>query len=506
MMQSYLSGLFSPRPYDWNAAPASDFSFTLQEAAALLEQNPHLLQLIETDLLNDSLAKKELRIKDRQALHLQQPFLAGTEAVEPKPVDKQESLDNGHPGMNARTCYFFLIIKSYLGGLKSRKARDFFAESLSIRLLLAALDIPMPSLSTIGENTNKLSQETRDAILDAQIQSIKERGLDDFQVITADSTAIDANSCWPTDSKLIFTLVEGLWRDLGQLEAFGLIRLEDAQLPGIMADMDSLDFGIACASGKKEAAKIREEKYTVFYDLAEAAATYFAEAISPLRQAADQQEHLPSKKEKQDARLDDLEKDLGLLDHIIKYSIERVIEKKTVPTEEKVVSLSDPDASFITKGQRDTQVGYRPQVSKSDAGFVVAIKVPEGNASDSGQLQPIFDETFRRTGVIPYIASIDDGYASYANQRWLKEKGVIVVSFSGAKGKKITAEEDWGTPDYFETRLMRSAVESVIFQLKQGFGFGRVLRRGIEKVRQELTDKVVAFNFYRMQYLIRSRG
>ncbi|MCP4408601.1 MAG: transposase [Gammaproteobacteria bacterium] len=504
MMYDYLPGIFSPILHHWLAAPCSDFAFVLQEAAALLDQHPHLLQTIEEDLRTDALVKKEVRLKDRQARHQQHLFLAGTEVVGAQPVSQPQQLGQGRPRMSARTCYFFLIIRGYLGGIKSQQARDFLAESLSVHLYLAREGIPMPSLSTILENTNKLSQQTRDAILDSQIQWIKQRGLDDFQDITVDSTATEANSCWPTDSHLMLALAKRLWRDLDQVENFGLPKLEDEQLPEILEDMGRLNFEIACASGKKDADKIREEKYTEFYNLAEATSQFFAEALYPLRQVADQQKYLPSRKRKLEAHLAGLEQDLALLDHIIHYSIERVLEKRKVPTQEKVTSISDPDASFISKGQRETQLGYRPQVSKSSTGFAIAILVPEGNAADSEQLRPICEATFRRTGVIPYSASFDDGYTSHDNRQWLKEEmGVAVVSFSGAKGKKITPEEDWLAAVYREARRMRSAVESVIFQIKHCFSFGRVLRRGIDKVRQELTEKVVAFNFYRLQYLTR---
>ena len=103
----------------------------------------------------------------------------------------------------------------------------------------------MPSLSSIGENTNKLSQATRDAILDAQIQWLKERGLDDFSDIMVDSTATEANSCWPTDSKLMWMLSDRLGRSFQQMARIGLPNLQDEEIPGIHGDMHRLDFEIA---------------------------------------------------------------------------------------------------------------------------------------------------------------------------------------------------------------------------------------------------------------------
>jgi len=41
------------------------------------------------------------------------------------------------------------------------------------------------------------------------------------------------------------------------------------------------------------------------------------------------------------------------------------MEQEKVPMAEKIVSLSDSDASFIAKGGWNSVVGYRPQLARS---------------------------------------------------------------------------------------------------------------------------------------------
>jgi hypothetical protein len=41
------------------------------------------------------------------------------------------------------------------------------------------------------------------------------------------------------------------------------------------------------------------------------------------------------------------------------------MEREKVPVAEKIISLSDSDASFIVKGGWNTVVGYRPQLARS---------------------------------------------------------------------------------------------------------------------------------------------
>ena len=72
--------------------------------------------------------------------------------------------------------------------------------------------------------------------------------------------------------------------------------------------------------------------------------------------------------------------------------------------------------------------------------------------------------------------------------------GVKDVSISGAKGRKLTDPGDWESEVYRDARRNRSAVESLMFTIKDGFAFGELGRRGIDAVRDELLEKVLAYN------------
>ena len=173
----------------------------------------------------------------------------------------------------------------------------------------------------------------------------------------------------------------------------------------------------------------------------------------------------------------------------------RVFAAEQVPSSEKLVSLSDGSAAFIVKGGWDSVLGYRPQLGKSQHGFVSALLVPLGNAADSGQLIAAVLDHWERTGVLPQLVSTDDGYSSRSAREDLLQTGVVVVSISGAKGKRITPAEDWQRPEYRAARADRSGVESLIFTLKDGYQFGQLLRRENGNVRAELTEKILAYNF-----------
>jgi hypothetical protein len=195
-------------------------------------------------------------------------------------------------------------------------------------------------------------------------------------------------------------------------------------------------------------------------------------------------------------------KNLGLA---ITNADKRINKDIKVDIKNKIVSTSDKDASMIVKGQRDPVVGYKPQIGRSEKGFITSIIVPEGNAADSSQLRPVVDSSIKRTGVTPSVLSFDDGYANAKDRAYYLGAGVGVVSFSGSKGKKIIPEKDYNSPAYQKARKDRSAVESLMFTLKHNHDLDQMMRRGIENVRAEILEKSIAYNFFRLRKIRNDR-
>ena len=356
----------------------------------------------------------------------------------------------------------------------------------------------MPGMSTIIDNTNAISLETQEAVLDAQLRQILDENLDDFKNLTVDSTAVAANTVWPTDSSLMLDLVERLFKGSQKLDLFGLKPMAVGETPELIKDLKALNFQIVNCTKRKGAPEKRNALYVDFLDLAEVASQTFAMFLQELDERVTCVQLVPTQKDKLKRLYQWMCESVVNLDKVIGYCTLRIKEDQSTPSKEKVLSLSDPDAAWIIKGDREPVVGYKPQIGKSAKGFVTAIIVPQGNAADVAQLTELCEQAINRIGVIPDLVNCDGGYASKANRKELLATGVGKVSFSSSKGKAIIPEEEWESQPLKLARRMRSAVESLMFQLKHAVNFGEVMRRGLEKVRQELLSKVVAFNFLRI--------
>jgi len=491
--------LISPKELMWVVPPKSNLSRFIEEARRLLLREPTILERIDHDLDSHAKAKKRLRLADRRWRHQQHACLPGHD-YEPLPDQVDLTLQQGRPRMTAEVCYFFLMLRGYTGGVKDGETQDLFFESTSIQLVLAEAGIMMPRPSTIIDNTNAISQETRNFILDAQLRSILEEGLDDFQSQTADSTAVWANRAWPTDSGLILAFLERIWKRASKLPAFDLPTMEYPEFPEVSKELDKLEFQIAMSPKKKLGARRRKLAYQQLIDQAEVTSQVFDEELARIRNVSDPESLAPSRRAMVARLLAGIGEDIAELGRIIEACVKRVIEEDKPSGTKRRLSIADMDAAYIAKGTHDPTIGYRAQVMRTQKGFVVGHLVLQGNANDASQFLGLCEESMTRPGVTPRMISADGGYASKAIRELILKMGVKRVSISSSKGKAIAPEAGWTSHPYEEARRNRSAVESLMYQLKYLVRFGRAARRGLAVVTAELTDKILAFNFRRICY------
>ena len=118
------------------------------------------------------------------------------------------ALGSGRPRTPGVVVLLFMVIRGWLGGFKDRKVAMLLAESKTVEICLASLGCRMPAASTLIDNANAVNAETRAAIHAAQMEIVKSEGFDDFRELTFDSTKVEANSAWPTESGIVLGLSE----------------------------------------------------------------------------------------------------------------------------------------------------------------------------------------------------------------------------------------------------------------------------------------------------------
>jgi hypothetical protein len=474
----------------------TESSRVLKNGLALWNRCPEIQRLLEGDLDAAARRKKKMRLEEKEWQASQTPDLMSGLAAWHNEIEADAlQLQEGRPRMDAETVYIFMMMRGLHGSVSDREAVERLLDSVTLRVYLENRGVARPGVTTVVENVNAVSNETREFILDAQLGEILEEELDDFAKVTLDSTQAEANSAWPTDAGILYGTLRRAYHYLEKLPRLGLPRLKPWWCPEWLKEMKSLVFNINTA--KKPGT--RRKLYRRLFSRGEKVEDYLrGEYEQKLLPAKNQLSLSPRLRERLETIWERIGTDLENARRVQRYAWERIMKRKSTPSSEKVLSLSDPDAAYLKKGDRDGVIGYKPQLARSRNGFVCALRLSAGNTADAPELLPLVQEVQERTSVLPGLVTADDGYTSSAGRLALLSLGVKDVVLCGSKGKTITPVEEWESEIGVRSRKDRSAVESLMFTLKFVHDFGCLRRRGLEPVRAEMLEKVIAYNFRRM--------
>jgi hypothetical protein len=467
----------------------------LNEIHQIVRTEPSIVERIDEDLDLQAKKKKLLRLVDEQFQAGQTPDLPKLQIqLRQLKIDDIE-LETGRPRTEAYIVYLFLMLRGWCGGCKDQHARLLWEESMTLKLWLEDLGLELPPASTLSDNLNAVSNSTRSLIHQVQLRYILNGGLDDFQKCFIDSTAVEANTARPTDSTILVRLIGRVCTIGGNLHRLDLPDMNQIGLLEQQQELRALSQQIDFLNGKARAEARRKKLYFQLLRRATRLRKRLLRDLESVRRNLESRTDLPpSRRLKAEEALCLIAEDLAALEQAANVCQRRVMEQEKVPVAEKIISLSDSDASFIVKGGWNTVVGYRPQLARSEGGFVTALVLPPGNAADSPHLVTMVKEQIANTGVIPSTASADDGYSTQQGRDEVLGLGLKVVSISGAKGKKIIEAQQWKSQPYQQARADRSAMESLVFTLKEGFEFGQMVRRTHDNVLAEMLEKVLAYN------------
>ena len=493
----------------FEAELSSELNSFVNQAIEITYQFPELVSEVDRDLDIHGLKKKAIRDADSRYFEQLCPSFDAFADL-PKTDVCSLHLEQGRPRMPAMVVLVLLLLRGWIGGPKSCDFQLVLKESLTLHGFFEVHCCHVPGASTVADNVNAVREETLQLLMRSQLCYAKTKGLETFEDMIADSTAVSANSEYPTDSGLMSALAVRLTGLFDRLKKLKLgfpdwTRRVLARKSKVIAEEIELQAKrIGLMSGKKDVKTNRKQLYAKIYTRVGRLVRAFTPILATVSKAIEKAPLPPSQAQAVQRLISQSQEDLQSIAQISLYSRRRIFRDDSAPASEKVYSISDESAAIIKKGGRDCVRGYRPQLAFSKKGLVTAPCLPQGNAADSGQLQNLLEENERNTGVVPKRVSFDDGYTNGGVRKAYMERHegqVEVFSFAGSKGRKVIGEEIYDSAEYKKARAERSAAESRIFTLKFNHGYEEVMRRGHQNVRHEQLRKAVAFNLRKLVWL-----
>jgi transposase, IS5 family len=170
---------------------------------------------------------------------------------------------------------------------------------------------------------------------------------------------------------------------------------------------------------------------------------------------------------------------------------------------QRVVSLHDVDARPIRKGRlgKPVEFGYKAQIVDNADGVILDHNVEIGNPPDTAQLAPAIERITRRTGHPPQAVTADRGYGDTSVERDLHALGVPSVAIP-RRSKPSAARREFEHRRAFRDKIKwRTGSEGRINHLKRSYGWNRTELTGIAGARTWCGHGVFAHNLVKISSL-----
>jgi IS5 family transposase len=319
--------------------------------------------------------------------------------------------------------------------------------------------------------------------------------------LRADTTVIEANVAYPTDSGLLAKAVAKMAKTANRLKAMGLAtrtRLAD-RTRSVRQRARSINANLRRRTDDKlsEVKRINGELADIAVRVAGQADAVIRNARRTLRALGD------AASGRARAAVDELERTAARTRKIAEQTRQR-LGGVTPDGATRVVSLHDPDARPISKGRlgKPTEFGYKAQIVDNEDGVIVDHNVEVGNPPDAPMLEPAIVRVKRRAGTAPRAVTADRGYGEADVEDALRATGVRYVVLP-RKGRPNAQRRSIEQRRAFKRMVRwRTGSEGRINCVKRDYGLNRTRLDGINGARTWTGHSIFNHNLTKISALI----
>jgi transposase, IS5 family len=199
---------------------------------------------------------------------------------------------------------------------------------------------------------------------------------------------------------------------------------------------------------------------------------------------------------------------LPLVEKVIAQTRER-LWKKNLHVVGKILSLFEAHTQVIRKGKPDkpTEFGRLVRIDEVENGIVSGYKVQVGHPADTNAWMPALTQHQASFGQVPRLATADRGYFSAANEREAKARGVKKVALP-ARGRLSPTRARRQKQRWFQRALRwRAGSEATISTLKHPFSMWRATDKGESGFQRYVGWSIITKNLFSIgRWQVQRRG
>lgn len=409
------------------------------------------------------------------------------------------SADRGRRSIPMETFIRLMYLKSYLR-LGYERLVEEVTGSITYRVFARiGIDQPVPDRSTLTYIVGRCGPEAIAELNRVVVEIAHQLGVVDVSRVRVDSTIVDANIAYPTDSGLLTKAVKTIVGAASNLTAgLGL----DAWVEDTTEDLKDLNRQIGAWARSKHAD--RKDQILVLTDqIADLARRAGCQALIVVEEATGALEGALWAPKGVRRALRSLTRVLAVLDALVFQAVERARERP-VPNAQKRLSVHDGDARCASKGttRKGTQFGYTADIAEDAAGLIVDYGVHIGQPCDSDLIVPAVRNIIETLGCVPTVVTADQTYGAAHARQGLTDAGVELVAIiaKGKPGPERLAVE--ATTEFKAHTRWRAGIEARVSTLKRDHGWDRSRMPGIGGARTWLGWGIFSHNTRKLAALL----
>jgi IS5 family transposase len=326
------------------------------------------------------------------------------------------------------------------------------------------------------------------------VQVARQEGVAEGRKLKTDTTAVESNIHYPTDSSLLGDGIRVLTRSLARIAAqckSGAVK--------VVNHARSVKYRLLeisrAAKSLTEANQGRMRKsYEQLVDLTK---RVVGQAGKVMKQFNEGKLPIVGSAVSVFAQMANIEHFVPLVRNVIRQTQERVSGGNT-RVEGKIISIFEPHSQVIRKGkaQKPNEFGRLVRVDEVENGILSGYQVLEGNPADTGSFLPALEHHQSVFGQVPEMATADRGFFSAQNEREAKKLGVKKVAIP-ARGRLSGKRAEHQKQRWFRRALRwRAGIERSISHLKHPFSMARARYKGDGGFQRYVGWSVITKNLF----------
>jgi len=377
-----------------------------------------------------------------------------------------------------------------------------------VRLSLAYRDFAriglgkVPDAKTLARIGQALGGEVIAELHRRLVEIAQAKGIVRGRKMRVDTTVVETNIHYPTDSSLLGDGARVLTRSMKKIEKQAGGKLK-RKVRDRTRSVNRRVIAIATASRHKGAAG-EEKRKKEYKELLR----YSRQILNDTRRVMAEVEEMPAgKKRSLNGYCEQLRGMAERVRQVVKQTKARVFDGLTqLPG--KIVSLFEPHSEIIRKGKasKPTEFGKLVQVQEAENQIITHYDVFDHRPSDRELLADAVDSHISVLGRVPRMVTADAGYYSQALENAVLEKGVKRVAVPNRNTRSAERKMKEHSRWFRNAQRWRTGCEGRISVLKRRHGLNRCRYRGSDGMKRWVGLGIMADTLISMGNVLAARA